>query len=294
MRDRHRRRPSTLLRRRAGRSYAHDVARVRGARCASRVFLPPQARSAAACRCCTTSPGLTCTEENFIDQGGRAARSPPSSGSMLVAPDTSPRGARFPGDDDSWDFGAGRRASTSTRPQAPWSRALPDVQLRRRGAAGAGRGALSGRHGARGIFGHSMGGHGALVVRAAQSRTRTGRCRRSRRSCAPMRCPWGEKAFGGYLGADRERWRAYDATRARARRAAGADRRSWSTRAPPTSSSTTQLKPELLAGGVPRARACRSSCACSAGYDHSYYFIATFVDDHLRHHARHLGADAAA
>ena len=141
-----------------------------------------------------------------------------------------------------------------------------------------------------GIFGHSMGGHGALVVAL-----RNPQAYRSVSAfapiAAPMRCPWGEKAFDGYLGPDRERWRAYDAS-------VLVETQGW--RGPPilVDQGTadqfldTQLKPVLLQEACRRAGV-PLELRMQEGYDHSYFFIATFIDDHLRFHARHLGADAA-
>ena len=140
-----------------------------------------------------------------------------------------------------------------------------------------------------GIFGHSMGGHGALTI-ALKHPDRFRSVSAFAPIASPMRCPWGEKALGGYLGADREAWRAYDAT------ALIADR-GW--RGPPIlvdqgtqdAFVDTQLKPELLreacaAAGVPLDLRYRE------GYDHSYFFIATFIEEHLRYHAAN-GARAA-
>jgi S-formylglutathione hydrolase len=136
-----------------------------------------------------------------------------------------------------------------------------------------------------GIFGHSMGGHGALTI-ALKHPERFRTVSAFAPIASPMRCPWGEKALAGYLGADRDAWRAYDTT------ALLADR-GW--RGPPIlvdqgtqdAFLDTQLKPTLLEDACHRADV-RLQMRYRDGYDHSYFFIATFIDEHLRHHAAHL------
>jgi S-formylglutathione hydrolase len=226
--------------------------------------------------------GLTCTEETFAVKAG-AQRVAAELGLVLVSPDTSPRAARLPGDDEHWDFGLGAGFYVDAT-QAPWSRhyrmysyvvhELPEV-------VAAHFGPLSGRQG---IFGHSMGGHGALVC-ALRSPERYASVSAFAPVCAASRCPWGEKALARYLGPERQSWLAYDAAElARAKRH-GATLLVDQGRA--DKFLDEQLKPELL----------REACAASGTalelrlhdlYDHGYYFIGTFVEDHLRHHARLL------
>ena len=255
-------------------------------RCSMRfgVFLPPQAKSSRVPVLYWLS-GLTCTEENFIVKAG-AQRVAAELGLAIVVPDTSPRGLGLRGEADSYDFGLGAGFYVDAT-QPPWAsgyrmysyvtRELPvlvdsefPVDPQRAG-----------------IFGHSMGGHGALVL-ALRNPDRY----RSVSAFAPiasaMRSPWGEKALTGYLGPDRAAWREYDAT------ALIADR-GW--KGPPIlvdqgTADTfleTQLKPELL------EEACSSAGVAldlrrRDAYDHSYFFIATYIEDHLRHHARALSA----
>lgn len=226
--------------------------------------------------------GLTCSEETFAMKGG-AQRLASELGLVLVTPDTSPRALRFPGDDASWDFGVGAGFYLDAT-EGPWSTAyrmasyvaeeLPELVAAHFGADLA----------RQGIFGHSMGGHGALTL-ALRNPARYRSVSALAPVCAPIRCPWGEKAFSRYLGADREAWRSYDATElVRTRRFPGtllvdqgeADK-----------FLVEQLRPELLED------ACREAGQSlelrrHAGYDHSYYFVSTFVPDHLRHHARAL------
>lgn len=228
--------------------------------------------------------GLTCTAANFTEKAG-AQRIAAELGLIVVAPDTSPRGAGIPGEDDDWDFGTGAGFYVDAT-VAPWSEryrmwsyvkdelpALIDAKFPTRGPS----------H--RSVFGHSMGGHGALILALREPNAY-----RSVSAFAPIvapsEVPWGQKAFRGYLGEDRQTWARYDATQL-----------VRNSQHPTTilidqGTSDTflerELKPELF------EKACRQSgqalnLRMQEGYDHSYYFIATFVEDHLRHHARHLG-----
>jgi S-formylglutathione hydrolase len=226
--------------------------------------------------------GLTCTEETFMIKAG-AQRFAAEHGIVLVAPDTSPRGVGIPGERDDWDFGEGAGFYVDAT-QAPWSghyRMYSYVvdELPRAIAAN-----FAADPEIRGVFGHSMGGHGALVVAL-----RNPGLYRSVSAFAPIvapsSVPWGQKAFGGYLGPDRASWRAYDATAlVRQRRFGGeilidqglADK-----------FQDDQLKPHLFEEACREAGQPLALCR-HAGYDHSYYFIATFVADHLRHHAEAL------
>jgi S-formylglutathione hydrolase len=255
-------------------------------RCTMRfgVFLPPQAQSGRVPVLYWLS-GLTCTEENFIVKAG-AQRVAAELGVAIVVPDTSPRGLAIPGEATAYDFGLGAGFYVDAT-EPPWSAGyrMYSYVAHELPAHVAGRFAVDPAR--TGIFGHSMGGHGALTI-ALKHPDRYRSVSAFAPIASPMRCPWGEKALTGYLGADRARWRDYDAT------ALIADR-GW--RGPPLLVDQgagdpfveRQLKPELL----------REACAAAgvaldlrlrAGYDHSYFFIATFIEDHLRFHARHLAA----
>jgi S-formylglutathione hydrolase len=203
-------------------------------------------------------------------------------GLMLVAPDTSPR-VRLPGDDASWDFGLAAGFYVDAT-QAPWSahyrmysyvtRELPELVAA----------AFPADTSRQGIFGHSMGGHGALAC-ALRNPDRYRSLSAFAPIAAPMQCPWGRKAFSGYLGADEATWLDYDASVLVAQRPF---------HAPILVDQGTgdkflaeQLNPEIFAD------ACRRSgqafeLRMHAGYDHGYYFIQTFIEDHLRWHARQL------
>jgi S-formylglutathione hydrolase len=247
------------------------------------VYLPPQAQSGPV-PVLTWLSGLTCTWENFAVKAG-AQRYAAEHGVALVAPDTSPRGLDLPGEHDDWDFGSGAGFYVDAT-QEPWSAhyRMYSYVVEELPALVHERFALDAQR--QGIFGHSMGGHGALVV-ALRNPERYRSVSAFAPISAPTRCPWGEKALGHYLGADREAWRRYDACELLAesdwRRPilvdqGGAD-----------GFLEVQLKPERL----------REACASAhvplelrlqPGYDHSYYFIASFVGDHVAHHARALRA----
>ncbi len=261
----------------------------RETQCAMRfgVFLPPQAGS---CRVPALYwlSGLTCSEENFIAKAG-AQRVASELGLALVVPDTSPRGLHLPGEEDSDDFGTGAGFYVDAT-EAPWSRGyrmysyvaleLPAV-VAEHFPVDASRA---------GIFGHSMGGHGAMTI-ALKNPQRYQSVSAFAPIVSPMRCGWGEKALAGYLGGDRAHWREYDTT-------ALIGDRGW--RGPPLLVDqgtddpflASQLQPELLTDAC-QAAGVGLDLRMQAGYDHSYFFVATFIDDHLRFHARHLVAGAA-
>jgi S-formylglutathione hydrolase len=229
--------------------------------------------------------GLTCTEETFMIKAG-AQRVAAQEGLILVTPDTSPRGAGVPGETDSWDFGAGAGFYVDAT-EAPWSeryRMYSHVlELREKVVA-----QLPADPARVGIFGHSMGGHGALMM-ALRNPDLFRSVSAFAPIAAPMRCPWGRKAFGGYLGPDEAAWRQYDASELMAAMATApfpggilvdqglADK-----------FLAEQLYPEAFEEACARAGQ-PLTLRRHAGYDHGYYFISTFVEDHLRFHRRVLG-----
>jgi S-formylglutathione hydrolase len=245
------------------------------------VFVPPRADEGAACPVVWYLSGLTCTHANVTDKG-EYRRACAELGLIFVAPDTSPRGEDVP-DDPAYDFGQGAGFYVDAT-QAPYARnyrmfsyladELPDV------VANVFPADLS----RQAITGHSMGGHGALTL-ALRHPDRYRSVSAFAPIVAPSQVPWGEKALGRYLGEDRAAWRAHDAV---ALIEDGA-------RVPEIlvdqGSADTflqrELRPELL------ERACRDSgigltLRMQEGYDHSYFFIATFMEDHLRWHAQRL------
>jgi S-formylglutathione hydrolase len=229
--------------------------------------------------------GLTCTEETFTMKAG-AQKLAAELGLALLMPDTSPRGANVEGESASWDFGTGAGFYLDAR-QAPWARhwrmesylikeLLPLIQRE------------FGFEAARtGIFGHSMGGHGALTL-ALRHPGRFASVSAFAPIAAPTQCPWGEKAFSGYLGEDRQAWAAHDAS---------ALMQAQKTAPYPAGILIDQgLADKFLAEQL-HPEAFESACQAvgqpltlrrHAGYDHGYYFIASFIDDHLRHHAAQL------
>ena len=261
--------------------YSHDSAET-GCRMRFALFLPPQAKSGPVPALYWLS-GLTCTEENFIAKAG-AQRVAAELGLALVCPDTSPRGLDLPGEADSYDFGSGAGFYVDAT-EAPWSRGYRmysyiTKELRALVAA-----EFPVDPARLGIFGHSMGGHGALTI--ALKNPGLYRCVSA---FAPIssasRSPWGEKALTGYLGTQRDTWGEYDATSL-------IEERGWAGPAILVDQGSSdqflqsQLKPELL------QQACaRSGVALNLrlreGYDHSYYFIASFIEEHLRYHAAHV------
>ena len=227
--------------------------------------------------------GLTCTHENFVTKAG-AQRYAAEHGIAIVAPDTSPRGAGVEGEDDNWDLGTGAgfyvdatvdKWSSHYNMYSYITSELPAL-INKEFPVDPSR---------CGIFGHSMGGHGALVCGL-----RNPDMYKSISAFAPIvspsRCPWGENALGSYLGEDRESWRAYDsyellidADESRPLLVDQGDADEF----------LDQLQPELL------QEACDKSGTAltlnmQPGYDHSYYFIASFIGEHLAHHAAILKA----
>ncbi|MDT8329669.1 S-formylglutathione hydrolase [Roseomonas gilardii] len=248
------------------------------------LYLPPQAEEAGArLPLLWFLSGLTCTEANFTEKAG-AQRLAAELGLMLAVPDTSPRGEGV-ADDPAYDLGqgAGFWLDATEAPWAPHFRMeswvtgeLPDllaaefpVDLARQS-----------------VFGHSMGGHGALTL-ALRHPGRFRSVSAFAPIVSPMRCPWGEKALTAYLGPDRARWRGHDTTALiedGARVAAILVDQGMADQF-----LEGQLKPELLREACDRA-GIPLTLRMQEGYDHSYYFIGSFVADHLRWHAERLGA----
>ena len=245
------------------------------------IYLPPQA-SAGTVPVLYFLSGLTCTEENFMAKAG-AQRFAAKYGLMLVAPDTSPRGAGIPGEDDAWDFGTGAGFYVDAIAE-PWrshyrmysyvTEELPRL-IADQFPADSTR---------QGISGHSMGGHGALIC-ALKHPTRYRSVSAFAPIAAPMQCPWGQKAFSHYLGADQATWRAYDATELV--QTTQLNFPILIDQGTADSFLTTQLVPDLFAAACARVGQ-PLTLRRQERYDHSYYFISSFIEDHLRHHAEAL------
>ncbi len=249
------------------------------------VFVPPQAASAPV-PTLTWLSGLTCNEETFTIKAG-AQRVAAELGLMLLVPDTSPRGDDVPDDPEAaYDFGLGAGFYVNAT-REPWNRhyrmydyivqELPDIAFRE----------FPGDRRRQGIFGHSMGGHGALTIGL-----RNPDVFRSISAFAPIanptNCPWGEKALGGYLGDDRTAWADYDATELVSRAATPPQNPILVDQGLADEFLAEQLRPEAF------ERACDAAGVAltlrrHAEYDHGYFFVASFIEDHLRHHARNLG-----
>ncbi|WP_454743891.1 S-formylglutathione hydrolase [Cupriavidus necator] len=251
------------------------------------VFLPPKALRGEPCAVLFYLAGLTCTEETFATKAG-AQRIAAELGLVLVGPDTSPRGVEIPGDRDSWDFGlaagfyvdatdeswAGNYRMYSYIVRELFTEVMENFPVDRRRV---------------GIFGHSMGGHGALVI-ALRNPDQFQSVSAFAPIANPVACPWGIRAFTHYLGANQGSWQDYDATELIKRKGRavfpggilvdqGLDDKFLD----------EQLFPEAL----------RAACDAAGqpltlrrhpGYDHGYYFISSYIEDHLRHHASALGA----
>ncbi|MBC9034040.1 S-formylglutathione hydrolase [Sphingomonas sp. JC676] len=246
------------------------------------VYVPPHAEGAKLPVLWYLS-GLTCTHANVTDKG-EYRRACAEHGVIFVAPDTSPRGEGVP-DDAAYDFGQGAGFYLDAT-QAPWSqhfkmRSYVEEELPR----------LIGSEfpadmGHQGITGHSMGGHGALTI-GLRNPERFRSVSAFAPIAAPGQVPWGEKALSGYLGTDCAAWRAYDAFALIEDGARLAELLVDTGSADPFLAE--QLKPELLES------ACRDAGIAltqriQPGYDHSYYFVATFMADHIAWHAERLNA----
>lgn len=245
------------------------------------VFLPPQASGAHAERrpALYYLAGLTCTEETFVIKAG-AQRIAAELGLVLVTCDTSPRTARCPGDDEAWDFGQGAGFYVDAT-EAPWSSAYRMETYVTQELRELVERSFPVDPAVRGIFGHSMGGHGALTLSLRwpalyQSVSAFAPI------CAPSQVPWGQKAFSRYLGDDKMKWRAYDTVALLASRVFPS--KLLVDQGLADKFLHRELRPDLL----------EAACAAAGqglelrrhhGYDHSYYFIQTLMEDHLRHHA---------
>ena len=246
------------------------------------VFLPPQAATQKVPVVWWLS-GLTCTDQNFVTKAG-AQRVASELGLAIIAPDTSPRGEGVPGDPaGSWDFGLGAGFYVNAT-QVPFSRHYQMFDYVRQELP-----ALAGAEfpldlSRQGIMGHSMGGHGVLTL-ALNHPEQYRSVSAFAPICAPSQCPWGVKALSGYLGPDRSAWRRNDAVALLQDR--GFDKPILVDQGLADKFLTNQLKPELLKMACEEAGV-SLSLNLREGYDHSYYFIASFIESHLRHHASAL------
>ena len=226
--------------------------------------------------------GLTCTEQNFITKAG-AQRYASEHGVIIVSPDTSPRGEGIP-NDEAYDLGIGASFYVNAT-QNPWAKnfKMYDYIVHELPAFIEANFSVSPL---KGIFGHSMGGHGALMI-ALKNPDIFKSVSAFSPIVAPMQVPWGEKAFTAYLGSDKNTWAEYDTVELIAK---------VTKRMPLLVDQGTsdeflekQLKPELLKAACEKANH-PLTLNMREGYDHSYYFIESFVGDHIKHHAKELYA----
>ena len=245
------------------------------------LYLPPQA-GAASVPLLTWLSGLTCTDENFVQKAG-AQRAAAAHGVALLAPDTSPRGEGVPDDpESSYDLGLGAGFYVNAT-EEPWRRhyRMYDYVLNELPALLFDQHPLDASRQA--IFGHSMGGHGALTL-ALRNPTRYRSVSAFAPICSPSQCPWGIKALGAYLVDNREHWQRHDSCALI--RAADRHLPMLIDQGSADDFLEEQLRTHLLEAACTEA-AYPATIRRQDGYDHSYFFIASFVDEHIAFHAEH-------
>ena len=250
------------------------------------VFVPPQAAHAKV-PVLTFLSGLTCTEENFMVKSG-AQRVAAKLGLMLVSPDTSPRGEGVP-DDPKGDYDFGLAAGFYLNAtQEPWSRHYQMYDYITRELPPAIFDKFPGDPQRHGLTGHSMGGHGALTI-GLRNPDQYRSLSAFAPICTTLESPWGQKALGYYMGPDKTAWREYDACEvARNVENSQAIGKILIDQGADDPYLAEQLKPELFKSAAAEI-GLDVELRLHAGYDHGYYFISTFIEDHLRHHAAALG-----
>ncbi len=265
------------------RFYRHDSKEI-GLPMRFSVFLPPQAIHGPVPALLYLA-GLTCNEETFMVKAG-AQRMAAELGLALIAPDTSPRGANVADEAESWDFGVGAGFYLDAT-QTPWAKHWRMESYINHELLPLIADALPINAAKVGIFGHSMGGHGALTL-AFKHPALFKSVSAFAPICAPSQCPWGRKALTGYLGADESSWTAHDATALMGQQPSApypggilidqglADK-----------FLAEQLHPHLFEAACAAANQ-PLTLRHHAGYDHGYYFVASFMADHLQHHAQQL------
>lgn len=246
------------------------------------IFLPAQAESKKVPSLYYLS-GLTCNDQNVITKAG-AQQYCAQTGIAFIAPDTSPRGVNIPGEDDSYDFGSGAGFYVNAT-EAPWAKhyKMYDYIVKELPAIIEANFNVTT---AKSITGHSMGGHGALMI-ALKNPGRYKSVSAFSPIVAPTQCPWGTKALTGYLGSDKKAWEEYDTCCLIAK--ASEKLPLLVDQGLADKFLDEQLKSYLL------KEACEKTnhpltLRMQEGYDHSYYFIATFIEDHIKHHAKALNA----
>lgn len=249
------------------------------------IYLPPQIvdGSASSAPVLFWLSGLTCTEQNFVTKAG-AQRVAAELGVIIVAPDTSPRGEHVPDDADAaYDFGLGAGFYVDAT-EAPWSAnyKMYSYIVNELPTLIADNFSIDSER--MGIFGHSMGGHGALTIHLKNPQLFKS-VSAFAPIVAPSQVPWGEKALGNYLGNDKSRWANYDACELV--KANSSDALLLVEQGGADDFLENQLKPELLSDACKQSGQ-RLQLNMREGYDHSYYFMASFIEDHIRHHCHQL------
>ena len=246
------------------------------------VYFPPQAEEGKSLPALTYLAGLTCTEETFAIKGA-AQQYAAERGIILIAPDTSPRGVGIEGEDNDWDFGTGAGFYINAT-NAYWANhyrmeAYVTCELQELMAS-----SFKVDTNRQGIFGHSMGGHGALTLGLKYPEIYKS-ISAFAPICSPTRCPWGEKAFGSYLGDDREEWKKHDAVEIILAMDKADHKPILVDQGLNDEFLKLQLKPELLEQAANNT-GFPLTLRFHKGYDHSYYFMNTFMKDHVEHHAK--------
>ena len=259
--------------------YAHQSAAT-GTEMRFAVFEPPQA-STRPCPALYFLAGLTCTEETFAIKAG-AQRAAAEHGLVLVMPDTSPRGLGLPGDSESWDFGVGAGFYLDAT-QAPWRQHYRMARYVTQELPALIEAEFPVRAERRGVFGHSMGGHGALVT-ALRDPSRWHSVSAFAPIAHPAEVPWGIKAFTGYLGPDRTAWAEWDASLLMRQRAYPGP--ILVDQGQSDQFLEVQLQPQTLERAA--AASGQDLTLRMQPGDHSYWFIQTFMPDHIAHHAAQL------
>lgn len=267
------------------RKYKHTSSTLGGLEAKFSVYLPPAARGGAQSPAVYWLSGLTCTDDNFTHKAG-AFKKAAELNLILVMPDTSPRGAGVEGEDESYDFGSGAGFYLNAT-EDKWKthynmydyvvKELPELLVK----------SLPVDPSRVSIMGHSMGGHGALTI-ALKNPGSFRSASAFSPICNPMSCPWGEKAFTGYLGPDKEAWKQYD-TCELLKTYTGPDLHFLVDQGMSDNflNEPAQLQPEKLEAAC-QEKGLSLQLRRQEGYDHSYYFISTFIDEHLTHHANYL------
>ena len=247
------------------------------------VFTPPQAKNGKVPVLWYLS-GLTCTEDNATVKAG-FQRMASELGLMIICPDTSPRGDDVP-DDEGYDFGKGAGFYVDAT-EEPWAKNFQMYSYITKELPALVASEFAADMNRQGITGHSMGGHGALTIWLKNRETYKS-VSAFAPIVSPMNCPWGEKALTGYIGENRDDWPEYDAC-ALLEKHGASDAKILIDQGLADNFLEGQLKPELFKDACEKTGQ-KLNLRMQEGYDHSYFFIASFIEDHLRHHAVALRA----